>query len=326
MNRTDRLMAIVLELQNRRCVRAEDLAARFETSVRTVYRDMQALSEAGVPVAAVPGLGYSLMEGYFLPPVTFRAEEAATLLLGSEAVLRLLGEAYREAGLSARMKLEAVLPAEVREQVESMRKGLRFWSLPQRSDEKLDRLYRAVLEERAVCFRYTGEARRQREGAVSGPGELREVEPYGLVHAQGVWHLVGHCLLRGERRLFRLDRMAELEETERAFRRPADFDLHAYTPSDERPVRIRVRLVGDAALRYARNTPYFYVTRAEEDPEMEGGLLLTLQVRYELEALPWLLGWGAEAEVLELASLRGRMAAEAEKLHKLYGTPVELLT
>ncbi|MGF7036032.1 putative DNA-binding transcriptional regulator YafY [Paenibacillus mucilaginosus] len=322
MNRTDRLMAMLLELQKRRRVRAEDLAELFETSVRTVYRDMQALSEAGVPVVAVPGLGYSLMEGYFLPPLSFRAEEAATLLLGSDAVLRLLGEVYREAGQAARAKLEAVLPAEVREEVEAVRGRLRFRWLPQ-TEEKLDQLNLAVREERAVRFRYTGRARLQ-EGR-SGPGELREVEPYGLVHSQGCWYLIGHCLLRGELRQFRLERMEELQMTGRTFARPADFDLQRYTPSGDRPVQVVVRLSGEAAARYKESPSFFYVTHVLEETDT-GTLLLTLQVRYELEILPWLLGWGVGAVVLEPPSLGRRVAEEARRMFSLYESPANFLT
>lgn len=86
MNKTDRLLAIVLELQYRQVVRAEDLAARFETSVRTIYRDIQALSEAGLPITGTTGTGYSLMEGLFLPPISFTIEEAVILLIGTEFI------------------------------------------------------------------------------------------------------------------------------------------------------------------------------------------------------------------------------------------------
>jgi predicted DNA-binding transcriptional regulator YafY len=86
MNKTDRLLAIVLELQGRRVVRAEDLAALFETSVRNIYRDIQAISEAGVPIIGTTGTGYSLMEGYFLPPLSFTIEEAVTLLIGTDFI------------------------------------------------------------------------------------------------------------------------------------------------------------------------------------------------------------------------------------------------
>src|SRR5437588_970923 len=84
MNRTDRLLAIILELQGKGWQRAEDLAETFETSKRTIYRDIQALGEAGVPVVSLPGRGYSLMKGYFLPPLSFTTDEATMLLLGSD--------------------------------------------------------------------------------------------------------------------------------------------------------------------------------------------------------------------------------------------------
>jgi predicted DNA-binding transcriptional regulator YafY len=86
MNRTDRLLAIVLELQGKGWQRAGDLANTFETSKRTIYRDMLALGEAGVPIVSIPGRGYSLVEGYFLPPLSFSADESAMLLLGSDVM------------------------------------------------------------------------------------------------------------------------------------------------------------------------------------------------------------------------------------------------
>src|ERR671916_2248108 len=112
MNRTDRLMAMLLEFQARREVRAEDLARRFEVSVRTVYRDVQALSEGGVPIAALPGKGYRLLDGYFLPPLSFTADEAATLALGGGFVRDRVDAELRRAADEALRKLAAVLPAE----------------------------------------------------------------------------------------------------------------------------------------------------------------------------------------------------------------------
>lgn len=94
MNKTERQLAITLELQRSKTLRAEDLASQFETSVRTIYRDIQALSEAGVPILGAPGQGYSLMEGYFLPPVRFTAEEAVScsweLILSSKGWIQIM--------------------------------------------------------------------------------------------------------------------------------------------------------------------------------------------------------------------------------------------
>src|SRR5215510_9314181 len=115
MNRTDRLLAIVLELQARGSRRAEDLAATFETSKRTIYRDIQALCEAGVPIVSTPGRGYSLMQGYFLPPLSFTTEEATMLLLGSDFMAQNFDAQYREAARSAGRKIAGVLPEKLRD-------------------------------------------------------------------------------------------------------------------------------------------------------------------------------------------------------------------
>src|SRR5215207_9979081 len=105
MNRTDRLLAIVLELQARKQVRAEDLAATFEVTKRTIYRDMMALDESGVPIVAIPGQGYSLVEGYFLPPLTFSSDEAIMLLLGADFMAQNFDADYRAAASTAVSKI-----------------------------------------------------------------------------------------------------------------------------------------------------------------------------------------------------------------------------
>ena len=105
MNRTDRLLAMVLELQGKGWQRAEDLAATFECSRRTIYRDLQALGQAGVPLVSMPGRGYSLMEGYFLPPLSFGTDEATMLLLGSDFMAQHFDAQYRAAAQSAGRKI-----------------------------------------------------------------------------------------------------------------------------------------------------------------------------------------------------------------------------
>src|SRR5438067_11522744 len=119
-------MGILLELQARVELRAEDLAATFEVSVRTIYRDVEALCETGVPVVDTPGKGYRLMEGYFLPPLAFSAPEAALLLLGGEFVRERVDPELRRAADEALRKLASVLPAHRREDVARRRDELLF--------------------------------------------------------------------------------------------------------------------------------------------------------------------------------------------------------
>src|SRR4051794_35860132 len=118
MNRIDRMLAILLELQAKKQLRAEDLAATFEISKRTVYRDIMALAESGVPIVSIPGQGYSLVEGYFLPPLTFNTDEAIMLLLGADAAAKHFDAQYRGAAQSARHKIMTVLPEPLRREVD----------------------------------------------------------------------------------------------------------------------------------------------------------------------------------------------------------------
>ena len=115
MNRIDRLLAIVLQLQAKRRQRAEDLAATFEVSKRTIYRDMLALAESGVPLISEPGKGYSLVEGYFLPPLSFSTDEALMLLIGSDFAAQNFDAQYHSAALTANRKISAVLPAKLQD-------------------------------------------------------------------------------------------------------------------------------------------------------------------------------------------------------------------
>jgi predicted DNA-binding transcriptional regulator YafY len=307
MNRTDRLLAIVLALQAKGRQRAVDLAELFETSPRTIYRDIQALSEAGVPLVAVPGQGYSLMEGYFLPPLTFTADEAALLLLGSDVMARTFDAHYRAAAEAAGRKIAAVLPERLRDEVEELRESVHF--VPERAavpDQSLARLRRAIFERTAVRLRY--HTRHRVEDGADRPA-TREVDPYALAHMAGAWYLTGYDHLRGAVRTFRLDRIEEIAVLERTFVRPRGAHLRG-REAKPRPIEVRA-LFDHAVVRWVKEGRSFF-TVAEE--EVEEGLLVTLRVRQEDEVLSWLLGWGRHVQVLEPASLRRRVVEEAQGL------------
>src|SRR3954454_2257023 len=197
-------MGILLELQARGELRAEDLAGTFEVSVRTIYRDVEALCETGVPVVATPGKGYRLMEGYFLPPLSFTADEAALLILGGELVRDRVDPLLRTAAEAALRKLAGVLPAGRRAAIERRRQGLFFASLASQADDRRLVLARRAIEERRVVRLLYHAFRREQP-------EPRDVEPIRLVHLSDAWHLAGFCRLRRDTRLFRLDRIDRLD-------------------------------------------------------------------------------------------------------------------
>src|SRR5690349_12866400 len=170
MNRTDRLLAIVLELQGKGHQHAEDLAETFETSKRTIYRDIQALGQAGVPLISTPGRGYSLMKGYFLPPLSFSTDEATMLLLGSDFMAQNFDAQYRAAAQSASRKIEGVLPEKLREEVHYLQNSIVFVARGPDTPESqhrvmlLQQLRRAILQRSTVRFCYQSRYAREGQG------------------------------------------------------------------------------------------------------------------------------------------------------------------
>ncbi|MBK9942109.1 MAG: YafY family transcriptional regulator [Kouleothrix sp.] len=306
MNRTDRLLAIVLELQARGRQRAEDLAATFEVGKRTIYRDIQALCDAGVPVVSTPGQGYSLSEGYFLPPLRFTADEALMLLLGGDVMCQSFDAEYRAAALAAGRKIAGALPEHLRGEVAALRESIRFVAhgTSVRETELLRTLRRALVGRHVIHFRY-----HTRSGqAAAGAWSQRTANPLGLVYVAQAWHLIGFDHARQDRRNFRVDRIEQLRVLAESFERPASLRLEL--PRNDRQLIVRV-LFSHAVADWVREAPSFFAVAEEAHTD---GLLITLGVRHERDILGWLLSWGRDVRVLEPDSLRALVAEEAAQI------------
>jgi predicted DNA-binding transcriptional regulator YafY len=315
MNRTDRLLAIVLELQRKGQQRAEDLAASFEVSVRTIYRDVQALLEIGIPIISMTGNGYTLDEGYFLPPLRFSPDEAFMLILGSDVMTQHFDAQYRLAAQSARQKIETILSDKVRHLLDDLQESIGF--IKANPDDNpaemqyLPLLRRAIIERRTVRLHY----RTHFEG--SEPNHLlpRDIEPYGVKRHGEAWYLIGFCLASRGVRNFRLSRIQQLSVLTKTFTRPASFTFSTNvqnTSPENRTLIIRVLFDPEAA-DWLPETRSFYII--SEIPYRDG-LLVTLKVRHERDVMPWLLSWGSHIEVLEPASLRQLLVEEAKKVQR----------
>ena len=329
MNRTDRLLAIILELQGKGRQRAEDLAETFETSRRTIYRDIQALGEAGVPIVSIPGLGYSLMKGYFLPPLSFTTDEATMLILGSDLMAQSFDAQYRSAALSASRKIENVLSEKLREEVHYLQNSIRFITTDAMErpteTEKLLQVRRAILQRNTIRFcyftRHPSSAELEGESMISAQystssvttspiPSTREADPYGLVHYLNTWHVIAYCHLRKDIRNFRLDRIDDLVLLPKIFERPESFKMSESQSEQRRRMVVRV-LFNKEVARWVREYRSYFITSVEETPK---GLLVTLKPHQESEVLQWLLSWGSRVRVLEPETLRKRIAEEAQAM------------
>jgi predicted DNA-binding transcriptional regulator YafY len=219
-----RVLTVLEILQAREQVTGAELAKRLEVDARTVQRYIARLRDLCIPVESTRGVGgtYRLTPGFRLPPMMFTQEEAFALTLGLRA-LRYLGlGAFAPATEGAAAKLGRVLPDSLRESANEVEEVVAIEPGPwviSTSAEALIRVCTAIREGRRVAFKYESHERL---------ASRREVEPYGIVHMDGRWYVVGRCRLREALRTFRLDRVSELEVRDETFERPAGFDAKGY--------------------------------------------------------------------------------------------------
>lgn len=203
MNRIDRLTAILIHLQSKRVVTAREIADRFDISLRTVYRDIRSLEEAGVPIGAEAGVGYFLTENYHLPPVMFTSEEAAALLFGSKLVDQMSDSPTRKSFESALFKIKSVLKSAEKDNLEKLHQYISVFHYPsiKNKDESLHiaEIQTALLKKQVLQIQYYAKGKDEQT--------CREVEPIGLCMYGQQWHLIAYCRLRGEYRDFRLNRI-----------------------------------------------------------------------------------------------------------------------
>jgi predicted DNA-binding transcriptional regulator YafY len=219
-----RVLTVLEILQARERVSGAELARRLEVNPRTVQRYIARLQDLCIPVESTRGVGgaYRLKPGFRLPPMMFTDEEAFALALGLRALRHLGLAAFAPAAEGAAAKLGRVLPDSLRQSANSVDEIVAVEPGPwviSTSAESLIRVCTAVRTRRRVAFNYESHERIP---------SRREIEPYGVVHTDGRWYIVGRCLLRQALRTFRLDRVSEFEPGDGTFDRPADFDARAY--------------------------------------------------------------------------------------------------
>lgn len=198
MRRADRLFQIVQQLRGGRLVTAKLLAERLEVSERTIYRDIAALVETGVPIEGAAGVGYVMQRGFDLPPLMFTTEEIIALVAGARLLKAFSGEDLARASDEALVKIAAVLPEPARRRAEAVPiHAYSAWTQDLHRP-RLDQLGEAIQGSRRVELDY-------RDG--SGRETRRIVRPLGLVFWAGEWTLVGWCELRQGFRMFTLARI-----------------------------------------------------------------------------------------------------------------------
>ncbi len=320
--RASRLLSILLLLQTRGRMTAEALAAEFEVSVRTIYRDIDQLSAAGTPVYADRGRsgGFQLMDGYRTRLTGLTDAEAETLFLGG-----LSGPAaqmgFSGAVTTMQLKLLAALPPE--RQAAAERLAGRFhldpvgWYQTADEAERLPVIAQEVWNSRRIAVRYE-----------SWKGEVaRELEPLGLILKAGLWYLAARPV-EGSRepRTYRVSNILELTVGEATFERPAGFDLAAWWAETSRRFEADI-FTGTATLRVSKAGLKQLAKLGAEQARIaaeaaagagEGWVVVTVPIESVEYAAFDFLRLGGEAEILAPAALRAAMRETAGRLAQLY--------
>jgi len=310
VNRIDRLHAILTHLQSKRRVTAQEMADRFNISLRTVYRDVKALDESGVPVIGEAGSGYSIMEGYRLPPVMFTREEASALLLGGKFAERFTDGAVKKDFSAALFKIKAVLRSSDKEYVDSLTDHIEILSrrspAGEMPDQYLSLLQQAIVQKRVVDLHYHSNAKEETT--------KRLVEPFGLLYYSSAWHLIAWCRLRNGYRDFRLSRMLNValkEEFYDASSHPSVQDYIRQVTADYEVLEVVV-LFDKRTVKHLGEKKYLHGFVSEED------LGTTVRMKFMTSSIEyfgrWLLMYCNSVTIESPESLRKVMKDLAERL------------
>ena len=307
MNRIDRLLALILYLQSRRTCTAEAMAEHFGLSVRTIYRDIAALGEAGVPILAEAGIGYSLMKGYLLPPVNFSEQEAYALSTGVMLAQRMTTHSYNEKMQSALDKIKAVLPNEAKHRLELLAKGMATPQTEHPQQADLSVLQQAIARQQLLTFDYQNASQTQ---------SYREVEAAGLVFYLGRWHLIAWCRLRQDFRDFRTDRIQNLQLHSEQFQARSDFNAKDFLQSGTPPAQLTAQILfAHTAADRARREWWQGITTEQQSAE---GMVMTLNCSDWTSLACWVLSLGTAAKVLAPEELKQEMRSQSSAVLALY--------
>jgi predicted DNA-binding transcriptional regulator YafY len=339
MNRFDRMLGLLLLLRGGKPIAANDLARKFEVSRRTIYRDIDTLSELGVPVFAERGRegGFQLLEGFFLPPLMFSPGEAVSLILGLTLWRSLHARPLLADLESAERKLLAVMPADLRDVLAQAQRIVGFEEQPadifHREPEPNTSTYvtdvpnesigtmggvflNAILNHQSVRFKYRSPYREQDDDI--------SATPQGMFWDRGRWYLVGAVANRREgRRIWRADRLRDIRATGQPAQASEPFDvrallgrkwLHAamHEWSEDSPVRIRLTA---AQAKRLQQDWYYHFARFESDGN--GSIITYGESQQEIvfELMRWL---GPGAELLEPKEWRTTLAQQARDMAAIY--------
>ena len=300
--RFDRIVAILIQLQSKKIVKAQELANRFEVSLRTIYRDIRTLEASGVPIYSEAGVGYALMDGYRLPPVMFTREEASSFIASEKLMQKFTDETLGNHYTSAMYKLKAVLRSDDKDWVSSIESNVLIQSseklFNEKSPDTLAVLFESIAEKKQVILSY--------EAIQSDGITVRHIEPVGIFHENNNWYMLGYCHLRKDYRQFRADRVHGIKKTEIPFSTEHNA-LESYLDKSKNISTIKIRILVEKKIaQYLTNERKYYGFVDEQ--KIGDKIEMTFMSCDSLEGFSrWYLMFGDYATILEPERLKTKI-------------------
>ncbi|MCB0838127.1 MAG: YafY family transcriptional regulator [Bacteroidetes bacterium] len=210
MKRLDRLTALITFLQSRKFVSAQQIQDKFSMSIRTVYRDIRALEEAGIPVGFEPNKGYFIVAGYYLPPVSFTNEEAFSIILAERLIQKFTDPQTYKTFTNATAKIRAVVSGQLKEELEAFEEKILSYIPPgwEGYNRYLAEAQQAIMKKEILEIEYLDR---------KGNNSQRKIEPIGLNFYSGNWHLIAYCHSREDYRDFIIAHIQSLQNLRKPF-------------------------------------------------------------------------------------------------------------
>lgn len=303
LKKFDRVVAILTQLQSRRVVRAQDLADRFGVSLRTIYRDIRTLESSGVPVMSEAGIGYSIMEGYRLPPIMFTREEAGSFITAEKLMQKFTDKSLGKFYETAMTKVKSVLRGADKDFIDVLENQIMIKPAQKLFNENipnsLEIILESIAEKKQVVLDYQ---------SFSEDVTERIIEPIGVFHEHNFWYMVGYCLLRKDYRQFRTDRILNIKRTTQRFTKKHGA-LEDYRKEFLETNKIKVSILVDKKFtKYIAGSRKYY--GFIEEKETEKGVQMTFLTSEIEQGFPrWFLMFGDHATILEPDELKANVKA-----------------
>jgi predicted DNA-binding transcriptional regulator YafY len=311
MNRIDRLLGIILLLQSKKIVRATDISKFFNKSKRTIYRDLQALSEIGVPLSAEPGEGYSLVEGYHLPPVMFTHGEASALLLGTEFVIKKSDAFYRKEAQSALLKIKSILKKDTKEYINKIDESTIIFEKNISGKNILQSIQNSIANNTLIHIKYFSLSKNEITD--------RDIEPVGLIHYAENWRIIAYCCLRKDFREFRINRIKSINFLTKKFSIRKNFVLNDFISENykiKNPFEAKILFDKKASRVVKEKYPQGLI---KEETHKNGVLMTFIYSKDNLNRISnWILSFGKDAKVISPIELKKNVSRKVNELAEIY--------